>query len=180
MTFGYNAAIFDKTALGGPEIWAGSLLTTLSALRVQSGSSTRPLILVCHSLGGLLARRAITMLQSAPKRYQGITLSKCALLFLSTPNSGTTISDWSPLVRSLLQSVTGYRDDIVARQLKSFNDDSVNNKWEFEHMNQRPLFKCLCEGQKTKFPGLFGSRSLLVRSSSIGNRAGKSLTLCRL
>jgi hypothetical protein len=77
MTFGYNSSLADRANLAGIRDWADDLLESvgtrrkaLEVCRVPSYLShsmlicaqeqCRPLIFVCHSLGGIVAREVGT------------------------------------------------------------------------------------------------------------------------
>jgi PGAP1-like protein len=153
MTFGYNSTLFDKRSTDRLLDWANFLLSKLEDVRTAPEASNRPIILVCHSLGGIVARKAIILLNKFPNKFKGISIANCALLFLSTPHSGSAEADYPKFLTSVLESVTGLRSDAIIKELQSFNSSSVEDIEAFQHMANIPPFECLCEGTKTKIPG---------------------------
>jgi hypothetical protein len=52
--------------------------------------------------------------------YQGLSLERCGLLFLSTPHSGTTEADWNDFLVGVAKITFGVRPEIIS-SLRSFN-----------------------------------------------------------
>ncbi len=149
MTFGYNSTLVDKRAVNDRlQDYADSLLTQIRLLR-SAAEQARPLIFICHSMGGLVARLAMTRLHTLPEKFGSLKPKQCGLLFLSTPHLGSQASDWGNFVPALGE-VVGVRGTLV-RELKSFNPSSVDATEIFKSMKltDRPVFECLCEGQQT-------------------------------
>jgi hypothetical protein len=153
MTFGYNSTFFDKSSTDRLLDWANFLLSKLEDFRTAPEASNRPIILVCHSLGGIVARKAIILLNNFPNKFKGISIANCALLFLSTPHSGSAEADYPKFLTSVLESVAGLRSDAIVKELQSFNSSSVEDIEVFQHMANIPPFECLCEGTKTRILG---------------------------
>ncbi|TPX20905.1 hypothetical protein DIZ76_016802 [Coccidioides immitis] len=59
MTFGYNARFNSFTAQQDLRSIAIKLLAELVDVRTTEDEKSRPLVLVCHSLGGILAKKVI-------------------------------------------------------------------------------------------------------------------------
>ncbi|RSL62603.1 hypothetical protein CEP54_005629 [Fusarium duplospermum] len=58
MTFGYDSDLRDQKSVAGLENWAELLIHCISEVRTSEEERSRPLLFVCHSLGGLVARKA--------------------------------------------------------------------------------------------------------------------------
>ena len=118
-------------------------------------------------------RKAIEHLDcygSDPK-YDGVTLERCAILFLSTPHEGTTEADYSSFLTGILKRTSGLRKDEIAKELKSFNDSAAQAKRSWNHMKHVPPIECLTESKKTNI-AMF--KNVMVRWTliviSIANR----------
>ncbi|KAJ3458216.1 hypothetical protein MRS44_012325 [Fusarium solani] len=146
MTFGYDSDLTDPGTVAGLDNWAESLIHCLSEERA------RPLLLVCHSLGGLVARKAMSQLPTSSIR--GITLSQCGLVFLATPHTGTTKADWSNFIVAAAGTVAGVRPEVVSH-LQSFNPASVWDKKAFLKLTPRPPFRCFAEGRRKLIRGTY-------------------------
>ncbi|CZR63155.1 uncharacterized protein PAC_13052 [Phialocephala subalpina] len=135
MTFGYGSQLFDGSNLSGIHDWSHYLLSSL----------------ICHSMGGLVARQAMIRLDGYSHRpeYHGISLERCGLLFLSTPHSGTTEADWNALLVELGSLTSGLRPEIMA-YLRSFNPLSTETQEDFANMKIKPPLAAFHETRMTK------------------------------
>jgi hypothetical protein len=156
MTFGYNSTLFDKRRIDRLQDWADDLLGNVSSVREAPEEQARPMILVCHSLGGIVGRQAMIRLHYLPEKFSGITLGKCGLLFLSTPHIGSHQADWSNFLVSVLEVTAGLQSKSIVDELRTLNPFSVDSIEAFRNMKKDekvPPFICLCEGNKTKKGG---------------------------
>lgn len=80
--------------------------------------------------------------------YGGISPAKCALLFLSTPHSGSLEADWNDFLTDIAQLTMGIRKEIV-KTLGSFNPMSTESQREFMNMNIIPPFDAFFETRMT-------------------------------
>ena len=88
MTFGYNAAYTGDATSGRIRDFGKQLLEALKIEREQCQS--RPLLFVCHSLGGLVVKRAMIEASPAKARHVDIFNSACGIVFLATPHRGSS------------------------------------------------------------------------------------------
>ena len=156
MTFGYNSTLFDKTRTDRLQDWADDLLENVGSVREAPEEQARPMIFVCHSLGGIVGRQAMIRLHYLPEKFFGITLGKCGLLFLSTPHVGSQQADWSNFLVSVLEVTAGLKSRFIVDELRTLNPSSVDSIEAFRNMKKDkkvPPFICLCEGNKTKKGG---------------------------
>ena len=153
MTFGYKSTLVDRTSNERIQDWADELLRQVGYVRTTAVEQSRPIIFVCHSLGGLVARQAMVRLQTQPNKFDGLKLIHCGLLFLSTPHSGTTQADWNNFLMSVSELTIGVRSHAIVDQLRSFNPASVDSEEAFSAMERAPPSYCLVEGEKTKVAG---------------------------
>jgi len=86
MTFGYNANLFKHVAVNNINDHANDLLEKLVVRR--RNITDRPLIFVCHSLGGLVVKEAL-ILSLHDQRYKNIREMTSAIIFLGTPHEGS-------------------------------------------------------------------------------------------
>lgn len=82
------------------------------------------------------------------QEYQGVSLSRCALLFLSTPHSGSTQADWNSFVQATTK-LFGVRSKMT-EILMSFNPQSAEGQEDFANMKIKPPFDGFYETHKTK------------------------------
>ena len=123
MIYGYESGLQDSTNFAGLDDLAGSLRLEISYL-LRSGEQR--LILVGHSLGGLLVKEALVQLvesNSEPERDQINRIF--GALFFGVPNNGMDIGSLVPMVnnqpsRFLLESLSAITSQVLRLQEKSF------------------------------------------------------------
>lgn len=69
----------------------------------------RPILWVCHSLGGLVVKRALiyskNIRSSHTERLRSIYVSTYGILFLGTPHYGSDLAKWGTLLQSICAAV---------------------------------------------------------------------------
>ena len=69
----------------------------------------RPIIWVCHSLGGLVVKRALiysrTIESPHTEHLRSIYISTYGILFLGTPHGGSDLAKWGTLLQSICSAV---------------------------------------------------------------------------
>ena len=148
MTFGYTSRLRDPQRANDRLVdYADTLLKELQLIRESDQS--RPLILICHSMGGLVARLAMVRLYSRSTKFAGLTPSQCGLLFLSTPHYGSRSADWSDFWLRL-GDIAGVRSEMV-KSLQTLNMSVVDDTqlWEEMDEDEKPIISCFCEAEKT-------------------------------
>jgi WD40 repeat protein/pimeloyl-ACP methyl ester carboxylesterase len=97
-TFGYNA-YFAQTGKGNILNISDFAKELLFSLRFATGAEQRglemgsvPIILIAHSMGGLVAKKAYILGQN-DVHYKDIVQSISAIIFLSTPHRGTDLAE---------------------------------------------------------------------------------------
>ncbi|KAK4034393.1 hypothetical protein C8A01DRAFT_49201 [Parachaetomium inaequale] len=99
LTFGYDVmhptkwrGVVSQNRIGDH---AGNLLASLASLREADGTNERPILFVCHGLGGLVCEDALVMSKQKPEPYlRAIQQSTRGIAFLGTPHQGSNIADW--------------------------------------------------------------------------------------
>ncbi|CZR60232.1 uncharacterized protein PAC_10128 [Phialocephala subalpina] len=79
------------------------LLARLESER-ENCKTMRPLIFVCHSLGGIVVKFALKLAQDstgADASFQAIRTSTRGVIFFATPHSGSDLADWGELLRRI-------------------------------------------------------------------------------
>ncbi|KAB8207838.1 hypothetical protein BDV34DRAFT_223039 [Aspergillus parasiticus] len=85
LLFAYNSSITRNSAIAGVKDHATTLMNLLILKRKESPE--RPLIFICHSLGGLVVKQALLL--EDPK-FQETIKSTRGLVFFATPHRGAT------------------------------------------------------------------------------------------
>ncbi|KAF7888617.1 uncharacterized protein EAF02_003158 [Botrytis sinoallii] len=186
MTFGYSSRLRDRGNLSGITVWSQDLLRSVSSLRKTKKEREHPILFVCHSMGGLVARQAMVELDKygSQSEYNGISPAKCALLFLSTPHSGSLEADWSDFLTDIAQLTMGVRKEIV-KTLGSFNPMSTESQREFMNMNIIPPFDAFFETRVTSVARIIHRQVVTQQSASLSNCTAKGMpdvdhnTICK-
>ncbi|KAI9710443.1 MAG: hypothetical protein M1812_007411 [Candelaria pacifica] len=96
LTWGYNAnvtALLGATSSDRILNHAQTLVAQLEADRSLENASRRPVVFVCHSLGGIIVKKALAYSASRTSKHikhlHSIYVSTYAILFLGTPHNGS-------------------------------------------------------------------------------------------
>jgi hypothetical protein len=115
LTFGYDSSPSSFYGPGCAEAiqkHAHTLVATLQADRSIEGCDHRPIIFVCHGLGGVLVKKAVAYSASRTspqvQHLYTIFVSTYGILFFGTPHSRVSSASWLALEST--QSSAVYRD----------------------------------------------------------------------
>jgi len=122
MIYGYESGLQDSTSFAGLHDLAGSLRNEIHHLLASGGQ--RHLILIGHSLGGILIKDALVQMIESNSELAGIRRIVGALFF-GVPNDGMDITSLIPMVndqpnRFLLESLNAVNSQILQLQERSF------------------------------------------------------------
>ncbi|KAA8642375.1 hypothetical protein EYZ11_009972 [Aspergillus tanneri] len=117
LTFGYDAYVADWRGVVSQSLIANhawNLLTSLSSYRENDGTNERPIIFVCHSLGGLVCEDALFTSRQRPEPHlYNILRSTLGIIFLGTPHHGAGLAKWAEVVSRSIGLVKQTNPDIV-------------------------------------------------------------------
>ncbi|KAJ5494100.1 hypothetical protein N7463_010187 [Penicillium fimorum] len=112
LTYGYNAnvATFTDGASRDTVVsHAETLASSLAANRNLRDCSNRPIVFICHSLGGLIVKRALIYSRSLSsektEHLRSVYVSTFGILFLGTPHNGSDIAKWGLLLQNICSAV---------------------------------------------------------------------------
>ena len=104
LTFGYDAsaASFNRASCADTiQRHAHNLVAALQADRSIEGCDRRPIIFVCHGLGGILVKKALAYSESRTSsrvaHLNSIFVSTFGILFFGTPHNCPDIASWVQL-----------------------------------------------------------------------------------
>lgn len=69
------------------------LLENLRLIRSRKEDQTRPIIFVCHSMGGIVVKQAMLLAHNEARLYPHMFDAVAAILFLATPHQGSSVAD---------------------------------------------------------------------------------------
>ncbi|KAH6650003.1 hypothetical protein F5144DRAFT_30163 [Chaetomium tenue] len=105
LTYGYDAYVVRGVVAGSNRLLdhAKNLLHDLTMDREGDDASSRPLIFVAHSLGGLVCKKAILLSRNNPEVHlRGIFDCTKGIIFMGTPHKGSWMADWAKIPASAL------------------------------------------------------------------------------
>lgn len=122
MVYGYESALQDSASFANLGDLANSL--RLGLRRVLGSGRPKCLILIGHSLGGLLIKEALVRMADS---YSDLALMKQVFgaVFFGVPNDGMEIESLIPMVndqpnRFLLESLSAINSQVLGLQARSF------------------------------------------------------------
>jgi hypothetical protein len=152
----YNAtAVYGKDR----DTFVGKANELLEAIRIERDKAeSRPIIFLCHSMGGLLVKQALINAHSNPK-YTPIKVATSGLAFFATPHNG---GDWKAVklgtLASRIATTAGFQQgDDIMEVLKS---GSMFSNIMQEHWRHR-----LLEYDIVSFWGALDNVYLAIRGS---------------
>ncbi|PLB39677.1 esterase/lipase family protein, partial [Aspergillus candidus] len=111
LTYGYDAHVVRRSVASQSDLrdHALNLLNDLTSDRNYHNASSRPIIFVAHSLGGLLCKLAILQSRNDPDYLTGIFDCTKGVIFMGTPHKGSwmaTLSLPAAIFLGLVKSTT--------------------------------------------------------------------------
>ncbi|KAK0619529.1 hypothetical protein B0T14DRAFT_479768 [Immersiella caudata] len=118
LTFGYDAYVTDWRGIVSQNRinnHAWNLMTSLATYRERDETNERPIIFVCHSLGGLVCEDAlVTLRQRSERHLQNILQSTRGIAFLGTPHHGSALARWAEFLSRSIGLIKQTNTEIVA------------------------------------------------------------------
>jgi len=138
--FAYNANPAFSSGNEGVYEQPNNLLVKLLVERDESPD--RPLIFICHSLGGLIVKRAIVQAQQS-QTYQQLGKSVRGLVFFGTPHRGGKNADLGDVAASIAYLVLRTPANSYLEALKSNNFFAEALRHDFRNrQDDLPSVKC--------------------------------------
>ncbi|KAI1429014.1 hypothetical protein F5Y12DRAFT_588025 [Xylaria sp. FL1777] len=176
LVYGYNADVYSKKHGSNPSdnfiyMHAQTLVTSLTHYRKDELTSSNPIIWVCHSLGGILVKRALLysndLRTSQHEDYRSIYVSTYGIVFLGTPHTGSDIATWGTVLQAMSDAVVPrsffQSESVLLKTLKRDNETLQNINSHFLDVYQRFKILMAHENHKTD---LKGTRALVVDANS--------------
>jgi hypothetical protein len=127
------------------------------------GIGRRPIVFVCHSLGGLLVKQALRSAGDfGNPAWKAIAAQTRAIVFLSTPHSGADLASWVQYVGTLLRTTVSVEElEAHHPRLRELNHWYRNHVADFDlktvvYCEKRPVAGILVVDETTADPGIVG------------------------
>ncbi|KAJ5035234.1 hypothetical protein J3E74DRAFT_470296 [Bipolaris maydis] len=137
-TYGYPSELFWSNSVAKLRDYSGNLLSSLAAVPERR---QRPIIFVCHSLGGIVCKQALVLAHENDHLYGDTISAFSAIVFFGTPHRGSTVADVGKMIgrvvnmcmrASLITGISGsIRDDlltILESNSQALNDLAVSSR----------------------------------------------------
>ncbi|KAK7409054.1 hypothetical protein QQX98_008758 [Neonectria punicea] len=127
LLFGYNANVAFQTSIAGVREQAENLLNRLKGKR--KNAMERPIIFICHSLGGLIVKRAL-ITSKATDTYKSIQNATYGIAFFATPHRGGNNTALGSIAASIARCALKNPTNTFMEALKKdslFADDLVQD-----------------------------------------------------
>ena len=105
-TFGYNAGLAFTRSVSNVDDYARILLERLMAARRKSAGTKRPIVFICHSLGGIVMKKALVIAHERSDRYQSLSSEVYGVIFMGTPHRGADLAFWTSTLSSMADLLT--------------------------------------------------------------------------
>jgi len=145
ITYGYDTAVVASDNNQGVRELARTLLDGLAIFRQRTQTRPRPLLFVCHSLGGVVLKEALVMsskvTEAKHKKLLEVTTVTYGLVFMGVPNLGlkhnqleTVVKGWrnEGFVRDLLVRSDGEASQFLSYLTDEFSDLDKRRSLPFE------------------------------------------------
>jgi len=163
LTFGYDAYVADwrgmvsKNRIGNH---AMNLLSAVATFRMDDDTDKRPIIFVCHSLGGLVCEDALAIAQQRPETHIKQVLN-CTrgIVFLGTPHHGAGLAHWAEGLARAIGALKQTNAEILA-VLKSDSEVLERVQGSFHTMIRSriqdglPAIEITCFFEELPLPGI--------------------------
>ena len=106
-TYGYNSGIAFTGSASKIDDYARTLLERLRAKRREFDPDvTRPILFICHSLGGIVFKKAMIIAHERSERYWAISRDTYGVLFMGTPHRGSDMAFWTTVIGKIADVFT--------------------------------------------------------------------------
>lgn len=136
MTFGYDSTVAFSKSVAKVEDKALDLLNWLSLKRsADDNSSPKPIIFICHSLGGIIIKKALILAheRSSDPDYKDILDNTKAIAFLGVPYKGSDSAWWATFAANALKgaSIGTFTNTALVADLKRDSITLTNISQQF-------------------------------------------------
>ncbi|KAH6950863.1 ankyrin repeat protein [Fusarium avenaceum] len=105
LSFSYNSTVKYSKSDANIYDFADQLLEGLNASRQSEEEQRRPVIFICHSLGGIVFKQAFIRAHEV-ERYHSLQRLIFGVIFLGTPHRGSDLASWGSMLSSVLKMGT--------------------------------------------------------------------------
>ncbi|XTI93984.1 P-loop containing nucleoside triphosphate hydrolase protein [Cenococcum geophilum] len=152
MLFEYNASPAMGAAAIKMDDYTKNLLQWLGIRRKEDPG--RPLIFICHSLGGLVVKEALVEATLDPT-HKSIVEATCLLVFFATPHQGGNYATVGDVAARIVRAGLRKPSNDLVKSLESSSNEATRRFEQFRHLNEKFLVISFYEGKSYGTLGLF-------------------------
>ncbi|KAL6408559.1 hypothetical protein AUP68_08419 [Ilyonectria robusta] len=104
MSYGYHSKVTSTKSVAGIDEFSIDLLERLQEERVTNMERSRPIIFICHSLGGIVVKKALILAHERSSLYGGLSNKVFGVVFMATPHRGSSVATWAKIVATAKRS----------------------------------------------------------------------------
>ncbi|OCK95935.1 uncharacterized protein K441DRAFT_608490 [Cenococcum geophilum 1.58] len=157
MLFEYNASPAMGAAAIKMDDYTKNLLQWLGIRRKEDPG--RPLIFICHSLGGLVVKEALVEATLDPT-HKSIVEATCLLVFFATPHQGGNYATVGDVAARIVRAGLRKPSNDLVKSLESSSNEATRRFEQFRHLNEKFLVISFYEGKS------YGTLGLIVDKKS--------------
>lgn len=163
LIYGYDTQMYGSTSFANLDDLANEFQERIRSIRsyprlrrseIPTTNPERPLILIGHSLGGIIIKAALIRMYDGDDSDKANFKSVCGMLFFGVPNQGMPISQWIPIVedqsnRFFIEQLCTASDILRAfrndfRKIFTFRDSKI---YSFYETRESPTAQEVIEGK---------------------------------
>ena len=161
IVYGYNADVATWKKDSSPTDnfvyhHAQNLVMSLATHRRNAGTTKNPIIWVCHSLGGIVTKRALLYANDVRdpelEICRSIYVSTYAMIFLGTPHTGSKLAPWAHVLQGMSGVIPRKMFDsepVLLKTLKKDNEVLQEINHHFLDIYRRFKIHMVRENKKT-------------------------------
>ncbi|KAE8454517.1 hypothetical protein EG329_000140 [Mollisiaceae sp. DMI_Dod_QoI] len=150
ITWGYDASVANAFTYASKESLFGHAETLLSDLSRLRRAATRPIVFICHSLGGLVVKEAL--IKSAAYHNHGrhvalgeIYASTIGVIFLGTPHRGSSQATFGEVVTNIAKLSIRQPNEQLLQTLRPDSHILENQRDQFTTISKDLSIVCIRE-----------------------------------
>ncbi|KAH7261549.1 hypothetical protein BKA59DRAFT_409635, partial [Fusarium tricinctum] len=152
LTYGYESVRKLSGSVTGINDIAADLLERLNAERTSEQEKTRPIIFICHSLGGIIFKKALVIANEQLPFYSHLLGKVHSVVFMGTPHRGAGVAFWGDfLARALFVADLGLMGNPrLLSDLKKNSPILADISQQFAHRGKDLQIRTFYEREKYK------------------------------
>ncbi|KAH7187136.1 hypothetical protein DER44DRAFT_173441 [Fusarium oxysporum] len=116
MTFGYDSTVLFGKSTSQIHDYALDLSSQLQMIRSLPQERKRPLVFICHSLGGVIFKEFLVQVTLNNDTFRDLSQSVSGVIFLGCPHRGSRVASHAKLFSKIINTATlgkGARSDLL-------------------------------------------------------------------